>query len=171
MDNYIMDSFRIGAVAEDLAAQRIINAGWEITDARKDPEYQAQDIDYICSGVDDSWSVDIKTDRCYCTGNYFFETVANIELHKQGWAYTSAAEYILIVYDTGAGYELHVINMPLTRDWLYGNIDQCRTITNSTKRENGTIYHSQGIIVSRSKFSNESGAVMQVLSIDKEEAA
>jgi hypothetical protein len=171
MDNYIMDSFRIGAVAEELAAQRIMNAGWNITDVRKDLEYQKIDIDYICSGVDDEWSVDIKTDRCYRTGNYFFETVANVELDKQGWAYTSAAEYILIVYNTGAGYELHVISLKLTSEWLHGNAWKCRTVTNSTKRENGTVYHSQGIIVNRSKFQRESGAVMQVLNLSKEEAA
>jgi hypothetical protein len=171
MDNYIIDSFQKGAAAEELAAQRIMNAGWEITDVRKITEYQALDIDYICFGFDDSWTVDIKTDRCYRTGNYFFETVANVESDKQGWAYTSAAEYILIVYNTGAGYELHVISLKLTREWLNENAWKCKTITNSTKRENGTIYHSQGIIVSRQKFSNESGAVMQVLSINKEAAA
>lgn len=170
MDNFILDSFKTGAAAETLAAKRIRKAGWDITDVRKIQEYQVQDIDYICSSVDDSWSVDVKTDRCYRTGNYFFEIAANIELDKQGWAYTSAADYILIVYDTGADYELHVISMDKLRQWLQKNGDKCKIITNSTRRENGTIYHSQGIIINRIKFQRESGAVEQILNINKEAA-
>lgn len=165
---FILDSFAIGKKAEEMAAKRIEKAGWQITDVRKVPAYQVKDIDYICSGDGDEWSVDIKTDRCYRTNNYFFETLSNIELDKPGWGYTSEANYILIVYPTSTGHELHVLDMTKTREWLYQNASKCRVITNTTKRENGSVYYSQGIIVNRRKFEQESGAVTQILSIETE---
>ena len=168
---FILDSFKKGKPAEEIAAARIKKAGWQIEDVRKDPVYQAKDIDYICSKDDDAWTVDIKTDRCYRTGNYFFEILANVESEKLGWAYTSEADYILIVYDTGSGHELHVIDMALLRIWLEQNEWKCRKIENSTRRENGSIYHSQGIICNRTKFAEESNAVIQILSIEEKEVA
>lgn len=169
---YILDSFRKGKPAEEIAAQRIAKAGWQIEDVRKDKEYQAVDIDYICSKDDDTWTVDVKTDRCYKTQNYFFETLANVEAKKQGWAYTSEADYILIVYETPTGgHELHVIDMSLARAWIEQNEWKCRKIENATRRENGSIYHSQGIIYNRKKFAAESGAVIQILKIEEKEVA
>ena len=168
---YILDSFRKGKPAEEIAAARIAKAGWEITDVRKDPVYQAADIDYVCFNDDDEWTVDVKTDRCYKTQNYFFEVLANVEAEKLGWAYTSEADYILIVYDTPAGHELHVIDMFQLRQWLEQNEWKCRKIENSTRRENGSIYHSQGVIYNRTKFASESNAVIQILKIEAEEVA
>ncbi|MGL5207001.1 MAG: hypothetical protein ACRC8T_05775 [Acidaminococcaceae bacterium] len=168
---YILDSFKKGKPAEEIAAARIAKAGWQIEDVRTDKEYQAVDIDYVCSKDDDTWTVDIKTDRCYYTGNYFFETLANIESNKAGWAYTSMADYILIVYDTPAGHELHVIDMSLARAWIHQNEWKCKKIENATRRENGSIYHSQGIICNRTKFAEESNAVIQILKIEEKEVA
>lgn len=169
---FILDSFRKGKPAETLAAQRIKKAGWEITDVRQDPEYQAKDIDYVCFDDSDQWTVDVKTDRCYKTQNYFFEVLANVEAKKQGWAYMSEADYILIVYETPTGgHELHVIDLPLARAWIKQNEQKCRKIENATRRENGSIYHSQGVIYNRQKFAAESGAVIQTLSISEKEVA
>jgi hypothetical protein len=171
MDNhvYILDSFAIGKKAEDMAAKRIKKAGWHVTDVRKNPIYQVKDIDYICSGFGSIWTVDVKTDRCHYTGNYFFEIISNVETNKAGWGYTSEANYILIVYPTSAGHELHVLDMAKIREWLIKNADKCKVIENTTKREDGSIYYSQGIIVNRQKFARESGAVMQILPIEKNE--
>jgi len=174
MDNnvYILDSFKIGKKAEILAAQRIKKAGWTIFDVRKNPRYQIKDIDYICSGFGSIWTVDVKTDRCYRTFNYFFEIISNVESDKLGWGYTSEADYILMVYPTPTGgYEMHVLDMVKTRAWIEENAWKCKVIENSTKREDGSIYHSQGIIINRQKFSLESDAVMQILSIDGQEVA
>ena len=46
-----------------------------------------------------------------------------------------------------------------------------RKIENATRRENGSIYHSQGIVYNRTKFAAESGAVIQILKIEEKEVA
>jgi len=168
--NFIMDSFAKGTSAEEIAMDRIKRAGWSITDVRNDKKYQVIDIDLICSSSNDRWTVDVKTDRGD-TGNYFIETKSNVERDTAGWGYSSEADYIMIVYPVRVGFEIHVIDAVILRNWLPLNEYKYRTITNSTKRENGSVYHSKGVIINRQKFLEETGAVAQIFSFDQKDVA
>jgi hypothetical protein len=154
--NYIMDSFKVGKSAETIVSNWMVSLGWEIVDVRQDKVYQIKDIDYLVPTTDGGQAgVDIKSDRCFDTGNYFIETFSNIEKNKIGWGFGSEADYIMIYYPTSA--ELHIIDLHALKPWLVANAGKCKTITNSTQRVSGTTYHSQGIVINRQQLADDIG--------------
>lgn len=153
--NNIIDSFKIGSDAEAIVSEWMIQKGWVLNDVRKDKVYQAKDIDYLVLHNKYSTSVDVKSDKRFDTGNYFIETFSNVEKNIIGWGYGSQAEYIIVYYPTGC--ELHLIDMYALKTWLVANAGKYRTITNATRREDGTMYHSKGIVVDRDKLAQELG--------------
>lgn len=174
--NKIIDSFRTGKSAEELAAAHIAAAGWQIVDVRSIRYYQIRDIDYILCSPDGAqqYSMDIKTDKCYNTGNYAIEAASNVERNTLGWVYTSKADYICIVYPVSADmYEYHIINLPVLRQWLTDNITTCREITNSTRAAHGdkVLYHSRFVLINRKMLQTGSKAVEEVKQIKEYAAA
>lgn len=153
--NNINDSFKIGEKAEAIVSDWMIKQGWVLKDVRKDKVYQAKDIDYLIIDGSYQTAVDIKSDKCFDTGNYFIETFSNIDKNKIGWGYGSEADYIFVYYPTAG--ELHIIDMHVLKPWLIKNAGKCKTITNSSARYNGSTYHSQGIVIDRDKLATEIG--------------
>jgi len=174
--NKITDSFRTGAAAEELAAAHIAAAGWQLVDVRSIRYYQIRDIDYILCSSDGAqqYTMDIKTDKCYGTGNYAIEITSNVERNTLGWVYTSKADYICIIYPVSADtYEYHIINLPILRQWLTDNISNCRKITNSTRAAHGdkVLYHSKFVLINRKMLQTGSTAVEEIKQIKEENAA
>lgn len=78
-----------------------------------------------------------------------------MQKNKIGWGFGSEADFIFIYYPTAG--ELHIIDMHALKPWLIKNAGSCKTITNSSKRYDGSTYHSHGIVVNRDKLANELG--------------
>ena len=153
--NNIIESFKIGADSEEIVFEWMLQKNWKMTDVRKDKIYQIKDIDYLVRVDNFSTSVDVKSDKRFETGNYFIETFSSVEKNIIGWGFGSQAEYIIVYYPTVC--ELHLIDMYALKTWLVANAGKYRTITNATRREDGTMYHSQGIVVNRQKLMDEIG--------------
>lgn len=113
--------------------------------------YQVKDIDLLMKikvkdGSEITKSIEIKADRWYSTGNYFFETISNYEKKTLGcFMYTEAD--LLFYYFTDPK-ELHILPMPQTRDWFLENQKRFEIKVVNTAVM-GDSYSSQGRIVPR----------------------
>lgn len=118
-----------------------------------DPTYQRQDIDLIWTRFlpDDSLkicTIEVKGDRYYQTGNYFFETVSNEGKNTPGCFLYTRADYIF--YYFVAERELHILPMPATRTWFLAHLNNFRERKTATPVAPGEAYVTVGRLVPRS---------------------
>ena len=120
-------------------------------------EFRKKDIDliwrYINKGVFFERFVEIKGDRYYETGNYFFETISNESKNSPGCFLYTEAHYIFYYFIEKR--ELHILPMPETRDWFLPLLNIFRERKTSTPVGSGEAYVTVGRLVPRSKVKRE----------------
>ena len=120
-------------------------------------KYQEKDIDGIMvfdtNGYIDLSTFEIKADRWYKTGNYFFEIISNSNTNSLGCFLYTEADYIFYYFLEEK--ELHILPMPQTRDWFIENQHRFEEKQTATKINNTIAYYSIGKLVPRKVLQNE----------------
>lgn len=130
----------------------------EVINIEKLKKYQGKDIDLLLvtdkRGDPEIVKIEIKVDRYYKTGNYFFEVNSCIERDTKGCFLYTECDY-LFYYFLGTG-ELHVLPMPTTREWFLKEKHRFReTCSTESKLSKNKSYHSKGILVPRNVVRQE----------------
>lgn len=120
----------------------------KVVNVEKDRMYQGVDIDllwYVRSKKDGKIvkkAIEIKGDRYYHTGNYFFETVSNTNKNTPGCFLITESDYIFYYFVDQK--ELHIIPTVETRQWFLENQNRFSESKTSTSSANGLLYASLG---------------------------
>lgn len=110
--------------------------------------YQAIDVDLLWRSKEGrTVLIEVKGDRYYQTGNYFFETISNKERGTPGCFLYTEAEYVFYYFVDVR--ELHVLPMPEVRDWFVKHLDQFSEKETSTPTRRGEAYITVGRLVPR----------------------
>lgn len=129
-----------------------------VENVENDPEYQEKDIDLIwhyrskISGKIEKKTIEIKADRYYRTGNYFFETVSNTNKNTPGCFLLTEADVIFYYFIDEK--ELHMLPTNPTRDWFLQNQYRFKEAQTSTSSKKGILYTSKGRKVPRNVVKN-----------------
>lgn len=129
----------------------------EIHNVESDPLYRAKDIDLLWkrkqgSGISE-YSIEIKGDQYYHTGNYFFETLSNEGKGTPGCFLYTEADFIYYYFLQQR--ELHILPMPETRIWFIKNMYRFKERKTSTPIKAGGCYITVGRLVPRALVSTE----------------
>jgi len=119
-----------------------------------DPLYQKKDIDLLYffknqHKVKKRTSIEIKGDRHYYTGNYFFETHSNVQKNTPGCFMYTEADFLFYYYINEK--ELHILPMKETRAWFLAHMHEFKTRGTSTQIgfQNKKGYRTSGKLVPR----------------------
>lgn len=106
-----------GRIGEELVQQFLAAHGVEVTDVSNEPEYWAQDIDFIAQYKGVTKKIEVKYDTYIGrTGNLFLEYITDVENKKPGWfTYTKADE---LYYIDAQSRIIYVINIDQLRDYV-----------------------------------------------------
>jgi len=122
-----------------------------VTNVEDNPEYREKDIDllwnYSKNGRTRQISIEIKVDRYYRTGNYFFETVSNETRGTPGCFLYTEADFIFYYFVDER--ELHILPMAGTKNWFLKKINEFKERKTSTPIGNGEFYITVGRLVPR----------------------
>jgi hypothetical protein len=125
----------------------------KVVNVEKDRNYQSLDIDllwYVRSrktGKIIKKTVEIKGDRYYHTGNYFFETVSNTTKNTPGCFLITEADFVFYYFVDQK--ELHILPTEETRKWFLDNLHRFKEAKTSTSSSKGLLYTSLGRKVPR----------------------
>lgn len=129
----------------------------EVINVEDDAEYQKKDIDliwrYKMNGRKYEQRIEVKGDRYHHTGNFFLETISNIERNNPGCFMYSEADYFFYYFVETR--ELNVIPLRRAREWFKNNIDRFEEKFLSTKVGNYTYYTSAGRLVPKNILREE----------------
>jgi hypothetical protein len=129
----------------------------EVKNVEDDAEYREKDIDLLWlrqrKGNSIKTTIEIKGDRWYKTGNYFFETISNKSKGTPGCFMYTEADYIFYYFVEQR--ELHVLPMPETREWFIKNIVRFKERETSTPVNNEQSYITVGRLVPRNIVKKE----------------
>jgi len=123
-----------------------------VVNVEEDKAFQEQDIDLVLLKYENNSfitkTIEIKADRYYKTGNYFFETKSNAEKGTAGCFLYSNAD--LLFYYFIDERELHIMNFYECRKCFLDNISKF------TKKDcQNKYYHSEGRLVPRVFLENK----------------
>lgn len=94
-----------------------------VINVEDNPKYQKEDVDLLLVSDKEETpkilKLEIKADTYYHTGNYFFEVISNCTKETEGCFMYTTADFIF--YYFVEPMELHILPMPLTRDWFIEN--------------------------------------------------
>jgi hypothetical protein len=124
----------------------------EVINVEGDPFYREKDIDLLWvvklpDGNSKTVSIEVKGDRWYKTGNYFFETLSNEGKGTPGCFMYTEANYVYYYFVDER--ELHILPMPATRDWFKSRLLNFKERKTSTPVGNGEHYVTVGRLVPR----------------------
>lgn len=120
----------------------------QVKNVEEDSTYQAIDVDllWFTKKKAEGYKVEIKVDRLYKTGNFFFETYSNLERQTPGcFMYTEAD---LVFYYYLEPQHLFILPMPSTRDWFIEHRKSFNVRDTSTP-VGDSYYTTQGCLVPR----------------------
>lgn len=121
-----------------------------IQNVEMDRRYQLKDIDLIWTyqknGKRITRTIEIKGDRYHRTGNYFFETISNLNKQSLGCFLYTEADYIF--YYFVQTQQLHILPTKRVRAWFLKYIHHFREQATSTPVGNGEAYITIGRLVS-----------------------
>ena len=128
-----------------------------VENVEDNPDYRKKDIDliwkYSKNGIIKEIAIEIKGDRYYRTGNYFFETISNEGKGTPGcFLYTEANCIFYYFLDEK---ELHILPMPRTKKWFLEKINEFKERKTSTPVGNGEFYVTVGRLVPRRRVKEE----------------
>ena len=140
-----------------------------VKNVENDREYQKKDIDLLWTFKKDekivTRTVEIKADRYYNTGNYFFETVSNAGKGTPGCFMYSEADFLFYYFIEVR--ELHIIALSLVRRWFKEEIERFQERKLFTKVGNGATYGSVGRLVPRRTLAEELPKAVKVVELWK----
>jgi hypothetical protein len=120
-----------------------------------DPIYREQDIDLLWlrqrDGIEKTTSIEIKVDRYFDTGNYFFETISNVGKNTPGCFLYSKADLLFYYF---LEQELHIITLEPVRAWFNARRAEFRTKRTQTPVGLGR-YETEGCLVPRQRLLSE----------------
>lgn len=116
-----------------------------IDDVEDIHEYQEIDVDLLINYTNRQVLVEIKADRHHKTGNFFFETVSNVERDTLGCFLYTQADYIFYYFIHIQ--TLYVLPMPQVRQWFLTNIDNFSQRAVQTPVGGGRYYTTLGRLV------------------------
>ncbi len=155
------DSLAKAKFAEGLTRQVYEKMGYAVSDVRDNPQYQQEDIDFVCTWNQEDTTVESKSDDTYQYGNFAFETVKNTNTGELGWALTTTANEITIYFPPID--LMYILDAQKAITWFKKHQHEFREVTNSTaRREGGVLYCSKFRLVNRDRLERESGAVISV---------
>lgn len=126
--------------------QQGLNQINNIENVEDNPAYQALDIDLLVNlNNDNQFSIEIKADRYHTTGNFFFETVSNLERNTEGCFLYTQANYIFYYFIEIQ--RLYVLTMPEVRNWFVEHQEEFRQVATQTNVGNGNYYTTVGKLV------------------------
>lgn len=108
-------------------------------------QYQEIDVDLIINYENTQTLVEIKADRYHGTGNFFFETISNVERDTLGCFLYTEANYIFYYFIEIQ--TLYILPMPQVRAWFLNNIDNFQERRVRTPVGNGNYYTTVGRLV------------------------
>lgn len=108
-------------------------------------DYQKIDVDLLINYANRQVLVEIKADRHHTTGNFFFETVSNVEKGTLGCFLYTQADYIFYYFIHIQ--TLYVLPMPQVRQWFLNNIDNFSQRAVQTPVGGGRHYTTVGRLV------------------------
>jgi hypothetical protein len=102
-----------------------------VEDVQNVREYQHKDIDLrYLTKTNIIVSIEVKTDRYYNTGNFFFETISNKQKNTPGCFMYTEADYIYYYYNTvNMIYKIPVVE---SRQWFINHMNSFKTKETST---------------------------------------
>lgn len=107
-------------------------------DVQNVKEFQKNDIDLRLLNRDNNIiSIEVKTDRYYNTGNFFFETISNQQKNTPGCFLYTKADYIYYIFLPEK--LLYIIPVKESREWFLDNINSFITRPTSTENKYITI--------------------------------
>jgi len=135
-----------------------------VTNVEDDPIYRAIDVDLKwekrSQNTTQTLLLEVKVDNYFSTGNYFFETISNVEKNTPGCFLYSQADYLLYYY---LHIELHVFDLSCAQEWFKKNQSRFETRQTSTPvGQNGGRYRTEGALVKRDVFAREAGCSLKV---------
>jgi len=139
-----------------------------VINVENDSTYRQKDIDIIWRRkereVVTEVTIEVKGDRYFRTGNYFFETISNKSKGTPGCFMYTEADFIYYYFVDEK--ELHILPMPETRDWFIPRINKFEERETSTPVGNGKYYITVGRLVPR-KIVAESVNGVQLIHLNK----
>lgn len=118
-----------------------------VKNVEDDSHYQSLDVDLIWGFKGSERLVEIKADRYFNTGNYFFETVSNVGRQTPGCFMYSQADYLFYYFIEVR--ELHILTLTLVRKWFTVNMHLFTEKRLATAVGNGASYETIGYTVPR----------------------
>jgi hypothetical protein len=127
----------------------------KIVNVEAEVDYQKQDIDLlwhrVVNGVEKICTVEVKVDNYFRTGNYFLETISNVEKGTPGCFLYSQAHYLFYYF---LGVELHIMQLATVRTWFQPRIAAFVAKRTSTPIGSGA-YQTEGRLVNREQLQRE----------------
>jgi hypothetical protein len=115
-----------------------------VVDVRGNPLFQKEDVDFLWNGL----RLELKVDRYYRTGNFFFETKCG---DRPGCFLSTQAEFIIYYFPEGK--TLYWLPMPQTREWVLANKERfIEKSLESGNLYNGPSYKATGYLVKRNEI-------------------
>lgn len=129
-----------------------------VHNVENDPLYREKDIDILWElqlddGSTKTVSIEVKGDRWYKTGNYFFETISNEGKETPGCFMYTEADYVYYFFVEER--ELHILPMPATREWFKERLSSFKERKTSTPVKSGVSYVTVGRLVPRERLLKE----------------
>lgn len=133
-----------------------------IRNVEHEPAFQCRDIDLIWTTQTGKVLVEIKGDRWYKTGNFFFETYSNFERGTPGCFIYTEANWLFYYFVTPR--TLYMLPMPMTREWFAANTNHFRERSTTTPVKGGGHYTTVGRLVPIRNVTQEvRGVILQQL--------
>jgi len=128
-----------------------------VSNVEEYPYYRTLDIDLLWyrrkKDSTQKISIEIKGDRYFRTGNYFFETLSNKQKNTPGCFLYSQANYLFYYF---IGRELHIMPLQAARDWFQARMDEFPEKETATPiGRNGEYYNTVGRLVPRWRLRKE----------------
>jgi hypothetical protein len=159
--NYSMEN---ASKVADEAATAVETLLWRqpktlgVRNVENDSLYRTKDIDILWkiklgAGTTKTVAIEVKGDRWYKTGNYFFETISNEGKNTPGCFMYTEADFIYYYFVEER--ELHILPMPQTRNWFNQHKEEFREKRTSTPIGNRVDYVTVGRLIPRERVIKE----------------
>lgn len=135
-----------------------------VINVEKDKYFQKKDIDilwiYKNNGKEHMKRIEIKVDTYSESGNYFIETVSNMDKNTKGCFLYTEAEFLFYYFIHSK--ELNIIPMTFAREWFLKNEQRFRESELKTAvGRNG--YRSKGRLVPKKVLNKEVSGVKTII--------
>lgn len=161
LSNILSYSMAEATATTDVGTKHIVSYLTKRADTKKivnveaDAEYRKKDIDLLwhrtVNGAEKIYSVEVKVDNYFRTGNYFLETISNVEKGTPGCFLYSEAHYLFYYF---LGIELHIMQLAQVRSWFEPQMNMFVAKRTSTPVGN-SFYQTEGRLVNRELLQSE----------------